>query len=128
MDGGWQMRNIYLYLVALVTLMMIVFGMVAFFNNAARFLMPVEYRSYITLMDVEAELVNSGRDVPSQNELSSLRQERMDNEDVRNQAYRVRELVSSLAIWVVALPFYLYHWKKIKLELLGNGGGVGYEA
>lgn len=128
MDGGWQMRNIYLYLVALVTLMMIVFGMVAFFNNVARFLLPVEYRSYITLMDVEMEFVNSGRDVPSQNELSRLRQERMDNEDARTQAYRVRDLVSSLAVWVVALPFYLYHWKKIKLELLENGGGVGYEA
>jgi hypothetical protein len=128
MDGGWQMRNIYLYLVTFVTLMMIIFGMVAFFNSVARFIFPQEYRTYITLMDVEAEYTSAGRDVPAQSELSRLRQERMDSDVTRTRAYRVRDLVSSLAVWAVALPFYLYHWKKIKVELLANGGGVGYEA
>ncbi len=122
MDGGWQMRNIYLYLVAFVTLMMIIFGLTSFFNNVARLVFPLDYSYYITLMDVEAEYVNTGREVPSLEELESLRQTRMDNDTAMNRAYRLRDLVGTLAVWLVALPFYLYHWNKIKTEILHDGG------
>ncbi len=127
MGGGWQMRNIYLYLVCFVTLMMIVFGLAAFLNNAARLAFPLDYRYYITLMDLEAEFVNAGKEVPSLEELRSLQQERMDAVEARERAYLLRDLISSLTVWLVALPFYLFHWKKVKREVLNSGGGIAHE-
>jgi len=122
MDGGWQIRNIYLYLVAFVTLMMIVFGMAAFLNNVARLVFPLDYRYYVTLMDVENEYINAGREAPPLEELKRLQQERMDINMSRDRAYKIRELIGSLAVWLVALPFYLFHWRKIKVELFSGGG------
>ncbi len=128
MDGGWQMRNIYLYLVTFVTLMMIIFGMVSFLNSIARLVFPLEYRYYTTLMDLEAEYTNAGREVPPLEELERVREDRMERDAARDRAFQIRDLVSSLAVWLVALPFYVYHWKKIKIEILDDGGGVGHEA
>ncbi len=128
MSGGWQIRNIYLYLVSFVTLLILIFGLVAFLGNIADFIFPTDYQGYITLMEVEAEFNRGGQNVESLQELDEIRQGRMDNETSRNQIYRIRRLVSSLATWLVALPFYLYHWKKIKIELLGTEGGISNEA
>ncbi len=128
-NGGWDLRGIYLYLVAFATLMMVVFGLISFLNNVAHFLYPLHYRYYITLMDLEAEFIYSGRDVPSLEVLRQIQTDRMEwMTGTADQSYRLRGIISTMALWLVALPFYLIHWKRIRVELLDAGEVAAGEA
>ncbi|MDW7651858.1 MAG: hypothetical protein SCK29_14590 [Bacillota bacterium] len=124
MTQGWQIKNIYLYLVCFVTLMMIVFGLISFLNNSVKFIYPVDYPYYRTLMDIEQEYRNTGRDVPSVAELEQIRDEQLESERAVNRAYTLRNLIGSLFVWLIPIPFYLYHWKKIRIELFPANGGT----
>ncbi len=121
MSTGWHPKNIYLYLVSFVTLMMIVFGLVAFLNNLTRFAVPTEYFHYPTLIDIEQEFLISKQEVPPVAELERIRDDRISLDKERDRAYRLRELIGTLAIWLIPIPFYLYHWRKIKQDLFSAG-------
>lgn len=124
MTQGWQLKNIYLYLVSFVTLMMIIFGLIAFIHNLARVVLPVDYTYYQTLMDIEREYTNNNREVPTLSELEQIRDERITSEQNRNRAYLLRDLIGSLTVWLIPIPFYIYHWRKIQLELFPRKGDI----
>lgn len=122
MTQGWQLRSIYLYLVCFVTLLMIVFGFISFLNNAARLLFPVHYAYRQTIMDVEREYLSQNRTVPPVAELEQIRDERMQKELNNERIRLLRDLIGSFAVWLIPIPFYLYHWRKVKNELINEGG------
>lgn len=122
MGQGWHIKNIYLYLVSLVTLMMIVFGSIIFLDNVGRMIFPTDYQHRMTLMDLEREYINTDTELPAISELERIRDERFADEQARSRIISLRNLVRSLFIWLVPIPFYLFHWKKIKSELFRNGG------
>ncbi len=121
MSTGWHPKNIYLYLVSFVTLMMIIFGLVAFLNNLARVVFPVDYYHYPTLMEIEQEYNTSNTDATPQAELERIREERISLEGERNRAWRLRELIGTLTVWLIPIPFYLYHWRRIRKDLFESG-------
>ncbi|NLM45661.1 MAG: hypothetical protein GX200_02510 [Firmicutes bacterium] len=126
MSRDWQLKNIYLYLVCFVTLMMIIFGVIFFCQNVVSYFVPVHYSSYLTLMDIEQEYLQAGKEVPPLEELKALRDSRnAQNEQMQknDRIYRLRSLAGSLAVWLIPLPFYLYHWRKIKEDLFSAGEG-----
>jgi hypothetical protein len=120
MTQGWQFKSIYLYLVCFVTLMMIVFGLIAFINNVTRFVFPVDYKIHLTLMDLEREYINTGGNVPPVSELEEIREERLQTQRETNRAYLLRDLLGSLAVWLIPIPFYLYHWRKVREDLFAQ--------
>ncbi|MBS4032275.1 MAG: hypothetical protein KGZ63_12775 [Clostridiales bacterium] len=124
MTQGWQLKNIYLYLVSFVTLMMIIFGLISFIHNLARASFPVDYSYYQTLMDIEREYTNNNREVPPVSELEQIRDERITSEQNRNRAYLLRDLIGSLTVWLIPIPFYIYHWRKIQYELFPRKGDI----
>ncbi|MBS4020936.1 MAG: hypothetical protein KGZ79_00740 [Dethiobacter sp.] len=121
MSTGWHPKNIYLYLVSFVTLMMIIFGLVAFLNNLTRLVVPTEYLHYPTLMEIEQEFIVSKQEVPPVAELERIRDNRISLDKARGRAYRMRDLIGTLAVWLIPIPFYLYHWRKIKQDLFAAG-------
>ncbi len=139
MSGGWQVKNIYLHLVCFVTLMMIMGGVVSTFNTGLEILFPWRYST--TLMDMylheEAphdpynELPKLQEHVeenpPDWQKLEEMRTAREKREADSNYIYKLRTLVGSLALFLIPLPFYYYHWKKIKPGNENTGGGVDYE-
>jgi hypothetical protein len=121
MSTGWHPKNIYLYLVSFVTLMMIIFGLVAFLNNLAHVVFPVEHYYYPTLMEIEQEYKNLNRDVPPVAEIEKIREERITLDKERDLAWRLRELIGTLAVWLIPIPFYIYHWRRIRKDLFESG-------
>ncbi|AVX20111.1 hypothetical protein SAMN02745885_00978 [Carboxydocella sporoproducens DSM 16521] len=97
MASNWDIRRIYLYLVAFATLMMMVIGAIRVVDAVVNIVYPepppVVYKDPISTQASKEEL--------------QLEQE-------RQRYYRIRELISSLAIFGVATPVYLYHWHKIQ--------------
>ncbi len=103
----WSLRNIYLYLVCLITLIMVIFSVVNLVRSTVELLYPDPY--YVSYVR-EPEPAKDGR---SQEDIDR------DRELSRQSAVRqaVLSLVGSVAMLAVAGPLYVYHWRKIESEL-----------
>ncbi|UNC93414.1 hypothetical protein [Candidatus Contubernalis alkaliaceticus] len=140
MSGEWQVKNIYLHLVCFVTLMMIIGGIVSTFNTGLEMLFP--WRHSTSLMDMYlheeaphdpySELPKLQEHLkenpPDWQRLEEVRTAREQREADSNHIYKLRTLLGSLALFIIPLPFYYYHWKKIKPQVENAGGGVDYES
>ena len=125
MTQGWHLKSIYLYLVCFVTLMMIVFGFISFLSNVGRVIFPDQYSYYYqTLMEMEREYVNNKQEVPPVTEMERIRDERLTSERARARAFLLRDLISSLAVWLIPIPFYIYHWRRVREGLFPFKGGI----
>lgn len=106
-----KLRNIYLYLVCFVTLMMILFGTISTVQRVTDLLFPTNYYSYPVIPDKGAELT------PEQEKQNAINQKR-DQENQHNQSKK--NVAQSVAVLLVALPTFAYHWKKIEREKKEN--------
>jgi len=101
-----KLRNIYLYLVSFVTLMMILGGLIFTVQNVTDVIFPTNY--YETYpVEKEGNLTEEEKKLNEVN-LQRNRENQM-TESKKNVA-------KSIAVVVVALPTFLYHWKKIERE------------
>ncbi len=116
MANSWNIKNLYFYLVCLVTLFLFVGGTISAANSAMQLIMPdkpnvpltqVYYREY---MEPGAETTF---DPPPLAELEEMRVEQ-EREYLHFQGWTRRSLLNSVALMIIAAPFYLYHWKQVK--------------
>ncbi len=107
MTGKWDIRRIYLYLVSFATLMMMVFGMVEFLQGIVNLTYPKPGPTYY---EIEMKYGPNATDKPTPAELK----ERAEAEKVQQRYYEIRSMINSLILLLVALPVYLYHWRKIQ--------------
>lgn len=94
-----KIRVIYLYLVCLITLGMILGGVVATISNIAEYMLPEKYITYTYNTTYGEE---DGKE-------ETIYEEREKNENLKNIIY-------SITVTAIAIPFYTYHWKKIEQE------------
>ncbi len=104
------LRNAYLYLVCLITLVVSIFAAVQLVRSAVGLVYPdpgyYEYYSYPPPVDGTGEQ-------PSAEELE--RQEEIPRSSQRRQ--EILRLVSSGTTLLIAGPLYLYHWRRVQAEL-----------
>ncbi|HZL06338.1 MAG TPA: hypothetical protein VFE45_13145 [Coriobacteriia bacterium] len=103
----WSLRNIYLYLVCLITLIMVIVGAATAVGSIVEIAYPDP-----GYFQEKAPLDETGKPVYSEEEWA--RQQDAQTESSRR--YSVLGLVSSLAFVFIAGPVYLYHWRKIETE------------
>ncbi len=116
LNTGWSIRNLYFYLVCLVTLFLVVGGAISTVNSAMQLILPD--RPNIPLIGVYSiRAAEPGRetvfDPPPLEELEARRAER-ESLALQRQDYVRRNLLNTIALMIIPLPFYLYHWKQIK--------------
>lgn len=108
MTGKWDIRRIYLYLVSFATLMMMIVGTVQFLQGIVNISYPQPGPTYS-----EIEMKYSPNDnvkKPTPEELK----ERATAERAQQRYYEIRSMINNLILFLVALPVYLYHWRKIQ--------------
>ncbi len=114
----WSIKNLYFYLVCLVTLFLFVGGAISAINNAMQLALPdqpnvpltqVYYREY------RESATEPVFDPPPLEELEKRRAEQ-EREYRSYQSWTKRSLLNSLALMIIAAPFYLCHWKQVKPE------------
>ncbi len=100
----WSLRNIYLYLVCLITLIMVIFSIVNVVRSAVELVYPDP--GYFSVP------IEKGGEGMTQAEIDAQ------NESQRKQSQRqaILGLVGGVAMLVVAGPLYVYHWRKIENE------------
>lgn len=123
MAGNWSIRNLYFYMVCLVTLFMFVGGAISTINNALQLTLPD--RPNVPLTQVYfREYREAGEapvfDPPPLEELEKRRAEQ-EQEFASYQGWMRQRLLNSIAFMVIAAPFYLYHWRQVKPRP-GKGG------
>lgn len=101
-----NIRLIYLYLFSFVGLLVVVIGSVRMVDLGMKFFIfkDADKYEYITPMEV------GGKKAKFAEEAARINAEK---DQKRN---RQREFSNSLAMIIVGLPLYLYHWKTIQKE------------
>lgn len=113
------LRNIYLYLVCFVTIIMIIFGLVTSINR----IIDLFYNDYYHEIS-ESQLLRdykylSENDIDTDMSFEEYKAIKDKENYIRRQnesKRKVINIVQSLSVFIVAVPFYLYHWRKIERE------------
>ncbi len=109
---GWNIRTTYLYLVCFVTLIMVMLGTVQIIEATIDFVYPAPVWSAGPL-EIKARLEGEQRSADPELVKEQIRLER-ERAELQQRHDRARRLGRSLALLVVALPVYLYHWRAIQ--------------
>ncbi|MFO7917311.1 MAG: hypothetical protein R6V13_04470 [Anaerolineae bacterium] len=103
---SWTPRNIYLYLVCLITLIMVIFAT----TNTVRAVVELVYP------DPQSEIIYPYEAPPE--ERTEMDEERLaEQREARRRADRRRsilKLVGGATLLLIAAPLYIYHWQKIE--------------
>ncbi len=126
MARDFNVKNLYLYLVCLVTLFLFIGGAISAVNSSMQLALPE--KPNVSLVNVYYPEYREGLDEPlfnppSLEELESMRAEQEEME-LYYLSYTWRSLLGSIALVIIATPFYLYHWKKIKPDRTEGGRGA----
>jgi hypothetical protein len=114
-EAQWSLRNIYLYVVCLITLIMVIVGAAGTIRSVAELVYPdagYYYGYYGYTEPYPTKPVAEPSEGPTEEQLAE--QERY----ARAQSVRqgVLSLAGNLAMVFIAGPIYLYHWRKIEME------------
>jgi len=115
MAKAWSIKNLYYYLVCLVTLFMFVGGAISSVNSAMQMILPERPNVpifYTYYPDYRVEYEQPVFDPPPLEELEERRAEQ-ENMDNYYRGYSTRRLLNSMAFMIIAAPVYIYHWRRI---------------
>lgn len=114
-----NIRTIYLYLVCLITLFMVIGGLIFTINSITEYIFPDNYRDYY--YDYIDESFENGKvsieDYEKYIELNKYQDELKQKNRQREQ---LKEIIYSASVFIVALPIYLYNWRKIEKDRAQN--------
>jgi len=105
-DAWWSLRNIYLYLVCLITLIMVIVGTAGLLRTAVELVYPDPGAYFDPYAPVKAGGEMTEAEITEQ-------QRRWQAQSTRQG---VLDLAGNIALVVIAGPLYLYHWRKIEME------------
>jgi hypothetical protein len=113
MANEWSIKNIYYHLVCLVTLFLIVGGFISSAGNVMQLIIPNEPNvPLMSLYYPEHRNNEVTFNPPTRIKLEEMRKQR-ELQELQYKYYAWRPLLNSLALMIIAIPFYLYHWNRI---------------
>jgi hypothetical protein len=107
----WSPRNIYLYLVCLVTLILVIFATV----EVVKAVVELAYPEPVWDATTVAKPIVPPSETPAQvqvDEAAELRQREIQRQ--WSQRNSLLNLVRNIAMFLVATPIYVYHWRRIE--------------
>lgn len=116
MAKSWSVKNLYFYLVCLVTLFLFVGGAISAINSAVQLAIPDQPNVPLTQI-YYPEYREAGEDpVFDPPPLEELETRRAEEERMHEsyQGWTKRSLLNSIALMIISAPFYLYHWKQVR--------------
>lgn len=113
-EARWSLRNIYLYIVCLITLIMVIVGAAGTVRTIAEMLYPDPGEYYGPYIEIKTDSALSDAEIEEQQRL----------QEAQSRRQSVLNLAGNLALVVIAGPLYIYHWRKIEGELEAAGGAA----
>ena len=110
----WSPRNIYLYTVCLITLVIAIFATVNLVRAAVELVYPEPQASVYEVLIPSREPGAESPEAPEVVERQLVEQREIQRQwSIRSS---ILKLVGSVTMLLVALPLYVYHWRKIEKE------------
>ncbi|MHB1419444.1 MAG: hypothetical protein ACYCX4_07605 [Bacillota bacterium] len=107
---AWNIRNIYLYLVAFVTLIMIIVGTAKLIDG----IVGIVYLPPNSPAPIISKPPDSTNITDAEWEARQIKDQEA---NIQRERYNgIRNSLTSGALILVALPVYFYHWRKIQKE------------
>lgn len=100
----FTIRNVYLYLVSFVTLVIFIFSMISAVRNLMDIIIQdqdIEYKYEMLVEDTKDELYND--------EYKEIREK-------ENRIRNIKRVVTNIASLIISGGFWIYHWRKIESE------------
>ena len=114
-----NIRTIYLYLVCLITLFMVIGGLIFTINSITEYIFPDNYRDYY--YDYIDESFENGKvSVEDYEKYIELNKYQDQLKQKNRQREQLKEIIYSASVFIVALPIYLYNWRKIEKDRAQN--------
>jgi hypothetical protein len=101
-----KLRNVYLYLVSFVSLMMILMGIIFTVQNITDVVFPTNY------YDMAPIEKTGGLSAEEQQIYAESQKRYEENRNIESK----KNVAKSIAVVVVALPTFAYHWRKVEKE------------
>jgi glucan phosphoethanolaminetransferase (alkaline phosphatase superfamily) len=102
-----KLRSIYLYLVSFVALMMIIIGLIFTVQNITDVLFPTNY--YYEPLPIEKTGGMTKQEIKRYEESQKIN-------ELNQRTSSKKNVAKSIAVVVIALPTFAYHWRKIEKE------------
>ena len=102
-----KLRSVYLYLVSFVSLMMILMGVIFTVQNITDVMFPTNYYYEPYPTEKLGELSEE-----EQQKYEESQKRYYDNTVIESK----KNVAKSVAVVVVALPTFIYHWRKVEKE------------
>lgn len=107
-DSRWSLRNIYLYIVCLITLIMVIVGAAGTVRTIVEFIYP----------DPGGAMFFPSKAEPSKRDAEIAEfEEQQELQRAQSTRQSALNLAGNIALVVIAGPLYVYHWRKIEGEL-----------
>lgn len=103
----FKLRSLYLYLVSFVSLMMILMGVIFTVQNLTDVMFPTNYYYEPYPTEKLGELSEE-----EQKKYEESQKRYYDNTIIESK----KSVAKSVAVVVVALPTFVYHWRKVEKE------------
>ena len=122
-----NIRIVYLYTVCFITLMMAIGGIISTVNAAARYYLPTVHIPYMFaerfIDERQGVMTDEERTVLIEKEQLRFAEEfrvQSENERIRS----IRGIFNSAIVWLIAVPIFAFHWRKISKEVVLEDGAV----
>lgn len=113
MQVRWNLEHVYFYLVSFIALILILVGAINLTRTAIAYVAPTDHY-YSPFYEVEPFFDYNDWEEAFGPELIAAEKERAERINKENYSRSlIRDLVSSITFILIALPVYLYHWRKI---------------
>jgi hypothetical protein len=102
-----KLRNVYLYLVSFVSLMMIIIGVIFTVQNITDVIFPTNYYYESIAIDKTGNLSEEDKKIYEENQKINEENSKINSK---------KSVAKSIAVVIVALPTFVYHWRKVEKE------------
>jgi len=111
----WNIRQVYLYLICFATLMMLIIGLVQLIMGVVDLVYP-DPNMESQYLDTKIKVSEMQRNNPeiTREDIERQIQEDQARQKVSRKYSQIKSFINSLALVMVSLPVYLYHWRKIQ--------------
>lgn len=108
-------REIYFYVICVIALIVFIIGIVNLADNVVNYANPVNYSSRPQILPMYQEQYPE----MSQEEIEAMVQKEIDISLKYEKSTALRGIVRGSLMLVIAIPLFIFHWKKAK-ELWGD--------
>ncbi|MCD4670589.1 MAG: hypothetical protein K8S14_09085 [Actinomycetia bacterium] len=103
-----HVREIYLYIICIIAIILFIVGITTIFDSAFTYVNPVSYKTWVRpVSDYESQYPDCSKE-----EINELIEEERQNSIDNEKTFALRGLIRGGIFIFMAIPLFIFHWRK----------------